>query len=103
MNRKVFDLEGAVHGHEDREANDDEELADEYVGKTDSCKVGEEGKDKAEAEGGDDGGNGMKLGLDGGVAEGFDDCGGKVGEGINGDDDRLRDSACVGVCGIRVR
>ena len=87
MNRKVFDLERVVYGHEDRETDDDDQLAEEDVEEAETGVIGGESEEKAEAEGGGDGGNGVELGLDGSVAEGFYDCGGEVGEGVDGYDD----------------
>ncbi len=93
---KVFGFEAVVDVHEDGEADDYEELAEEDVGHADAGEVGEEGEEEAEGEGGGDGGDGVELGLDGGVAEGFDDGGGEVGEGVDGDDDGCGGVSVVG-------
>ena len=87
MDREIFDLVRVVHRHEDGEADDDEDLAEEDVRKADFGKVGGEGEEEAEAESGNDRGDGVELSLDGGVPESFDDGGGEIGEGVDGDDD----------------
>lgn len=82
VDARVLGRKGVADGDEDGEAGDGEGHATEDEGGAQVEPVGGVGDEQGEDEGGGDGGDGVELGLHGGVAECFDDGGGEVGEAL---------------------
>lgn len=81
------EVAGTVLGQHESQTDDDEQVSKENEWVAEVQAVGEVGCENAESESSGKGRHAVQLGLDGRVSHGLDDGRGKVGEGVDGNDD----------------